>query len=159
MAVVIRTAQMRDADDIVRLTAELGYAITSDEACVRLQRIFQRSDQRFFVAARDGEAIGWLHAAIVEYFESGACAVINGLVVDSRCRGEGIGRLLLQQAEQWAQDAGVGIVRVWSSDQRQRAHRFYEREGYRVAKTQLAFVKAVDGESRDLAAYAPRVQR
>ena len=102
--------------------------------------------------------MGWLHAARVEYFESGACVVINGLVVDSASRGKGIGRLLLEQAEQWAREEGIGIVRVWSSDQRHRAHRFYEREGYAIVKTQLAFVKTVGGEAHDLAGYAPRVQ-
>ena len=92
------------------------------------------------------------------YFESGACVVINGLVVDSDCRGAGVGRLLLQQAEQWAREEGIGIVRVWSSDQRHRAHRFYAREGYKVVKTQLAFVKTVAGGAHDLAGYTPRVQ-
>ena len=53
---------------------------------------------------------------------------------------------------------GIGIVRVWSSDQRHRAHRFYEREGYEVVKTQLAFVKIVNGDAHTLAGLTPRVQ-
>ena len=157
MSVSIRLAQIADAGHLVRLTAQLGYDITIEEASDRLQRAMSRADQRFFIAD-DGRPVGWLHAARVEYFESGACVVINGLVVDSGCRGAGVGRLLLQQAEQWAREEGVGIVRVWSSDQRHRAHRFYDREGYKVVKTQLAFVKTVDGEAHDLAGYTPRVQ-
>lgn len=158
MPVSIRAAELRDADDIARLTGQLGYDITTAEASDRLTRVLSRADQRFFIASLESRPVGWLHAVRVEYFESGVCVVINGLVVDGACRGEGIGRLLLQQAEQWAQDEGVGIVRVWSSDQRRRAHRFYEREGYEVVKTQLAFVKRVDGKARDLGGYTPRVQ-
>ena len=157
MSVSIRLAQVADTDHLVRLTAQLGYDITTEEASARLQRVLERPDQRFFIAD-DGRPVGWLHAARVEYFESGDCVVINGLVVDSDCRGAGIGRLLLQQAEQWAREEGIGIVRVWSSDQRHRAHRFYAREGYEIVKTQLAFVKSVDREARDLAGYTPRVQ-
>ncbi len=157
MSVSIRLAQVADTDHLVRLTAQLGYDITTEEASARLQRVLERPDHRFFIAD-DGRPVGWLHAARVEYFESGACVVINGLVVDSDCRGAGIGRLLLQQAEQWAREEGIGIVRVWSSDQRHRAHRFYAREGYEIVKTQLAFVKSVDREARDLAGYTPRVQ-
>jgi GNAT superfamily N-acetyltransferase len=157
MAVSIRLAQVADAEHLVRLTAQLGYDITIKDASERLQRVLERRDQRFFIAD-DGRPVGWLHAARVEYFESGACVVINGLVVDSDCRGAGVGRLLLQQAEQWAREQGIGIVRVWSSDQRHRAHRFYAREGYEIVKTQLAFVKSVDSEARDLAGYTPRVQ-
>jgi GNAT superfamily N-acetyltransferase len=157
MSVSIRLAQVADTDRLVRLTAQLGYDITTAEASARLQRVLERPDQRFFVAD-DGGPVGWLHAVRVEYFESGACVVINGLVVDSDCRGAGVGRLLLQQAEQWAREEGVGIVRVWSSDRRHRAHRFYAREGYEIVKTQLAFVKPVDREPRDLSGYTPRVQ-
>ena len=159
MPVSIRLAQVADAGHLVRLTAQLGYDITTEDASARLQRVLERPDQRFFIAdVDDGRPVGWLHAARVEYFESGACVVINGLVVDSDCRGAGVGRLLLEQAEQWAREESIGIVRVWSSDQRHRAHRFYEREGYTVVKTQLAFVKTLDGKPRDLAGYAPRVQ-
>ena len=157
MAVSIRLAQVADAEHLVRLTAQLGYDITIEDASARLQRVLERPDQRFFIAD-DGRPVGWLHAARVEYFESGACVVINGLVVDSDCRGAGVGLLLLQQAEQWAREQGIGIVRVWSSDQRHRAHRFYAREGYEIVKTQLAFVKSVRGEARNLAGYTPRVQ-
>ena len=82
----------------------------------------------------------------------------TGLSSTATAAVKGVGRLLLEQAEQWAREEGIGIVRVWSSDQRHRAHRFYEREGYAVVKTQLAFVKTVDGEAHDLAGYTPRVQ-
>ena len=157
MPVSVRLARISDADPLVRLTAQLGYDITLEEASQRLSKALSRTDQRFFIAD-DGRPVGWLHAGRVEYFESGVCVVINGLVVDSECRGAGVGRLLLQHAEQWAREEGVGIVRVWSSDQRHRAHRFYEREGYEVVKTQLAFVKSLEGGARALAGYAPRVQ-
>ena len=92
MSVSIRLAQVADIDQLVRLTAQLGYDITTDEASARLRRVLERPDQRFFIAD-DRRPVGWLHAARVEYFESGACVVINGLVVDSECRGAGVGRL------------------------------------------------------------------
>jgi GNAT superfamily N-acetyltransferase len=44
----------------------------------------------------------------------------------------------LKQAEQWAGERGCCAVSVHSNVIRKDAHRFYERLGYRVVKTQLA---------------------
>lgn len=159
MPVLIRTARASDADEIVRLTADLGYDVAPADAAARLSRILTRADQQFLVAEFDGRPVGWLHLGVVEYIETGAFAVINGLVVDSSCRGQGIGRLLLEWAEDWATKQGVSIVRLWSTTSRERAHRFYERLGYTKIKTQYSFAKAVGADrQQDFGALIPRVE-
>jgi len=66
-------------------------------------------------------------------------AEIGGLVVEEGWRGSGIGRRLMQQAEQWAQEQGCWAMHVRSNILRERAHRFYERLGYQSIKTQRVF--------------------
>ena len=159
MPVLIRTARDNDADEIVRLTADLGYDVTPADAAARLSRILTRVDQQFLVAEIDGRPVGWIHLGVVEYIETGAFAVINGLVVDSSCRGQGIGRLLLEWAEDWATKRGVSIVRLWSTTSRERAHRFYERLGYTKIKTQYSFAKSVGANpQQNFGALIPRVE-
>ena len=159
MPVLIRTARADDADAIVRLTADLGYDVAPADAAARLSRMLTRADQEFLVAEIEGRPVGWIHLGVVEYIETGAFAVINGLVVDSRDRGQGIGRLLLERAEDWAKERGVSIVRLWSTTSRERAHRFYERLGYTRIKTQYSFAKAVGADRHQgFDALIPRVE-
>ena len=70
-SVSIRTARESDADDVARLTMELGYDVEAPVLGGRLARILARPDQRFLVAEVDGRAIAWLHAAIADFRRGG----------------------------------------------------------------------------------------
>jgi GNAT superfamily N-acetyltransferase len=157
--VSIRPARLSDASGIAQLTGQLGYELTASNAEVRLSRILSRSDQQFLVAESDARAIGWVHAVKSEYIEAGVFVTIGGLVVDSRYRGHGIGRMLMEQAEDWARQQGCSVVRLWSSAARTHAHRFYEQLGYTNIKTQFSFVKFLDGtEHQDGSKLVPRIE-
>jgi GNAT superfamily N-acetyltransferase len=152
-------ARLDDVVRIVELTAQLGYEVTPDAADERLRRILQRPDDRFIVAEQDGTVVGWLHALVADYLETGPFVVIAGLVVDRTARKCGIGRALLSAAEHWATERGCQVVRLWSSAARTEAHRFYERLGYAHIKTQFSFVKSVGPAGpRDFAAFIPRIE-
>jgi GNAT superfamily N-acetyltransferase len=160
MEASIRTATMDDAEAVARLTAQLGYELSSSEASGRLSRIVARADQQFLVAALEGEVVGWVHVAVAEFVETGRFAIIGGLVVDRDRRRQGIGRLLMDRAEQWALGQECPVIRLWSSAARADAHRFYEGMGYTNVKTQYSFVKPLSpaGQER-VAAFVPRVDR
>jgi GNAT superfamily N-acetyltransferase len=57
--------------------------------------------------------------------------------VDEGYRGQRVGEQLLKKVEQWAGEHGCYAVSVHSNVIRKDAHRFYERLGYQVMKTQL----------------------
>ena len=154
----VRLARVTDADEVARLTTQLGYDADPSVVAVRLSRILSRADQQFLVAELDGRQVGWLHALTVEFVESGAFVVIGGLVVDRNYRRKGVGRLLLQHAEAWAKEKGFSIVRLTSSITRAAAHKFYEQLGYAKIKTQYSFMKSIDGDEREkLLRFIPRV--
>jgi GNAT superfamily N-acetyltransferase len=152
-----RTARLSDAGEIARLTTQLGYELTASHAADRLSRILPRMDQQFWVAEIDSSVVGWVHAARFEFVESGAFVVIGGLVVDKDQRRQGIGRALMQRAEEWTRQQGWSVVRLWSSVIRTEAHQFYERLGYKRVKTQHSFVKSLDGNSEDFKLFMPQV--
>lgn len=74
-------------------------------------------------------------------------AQVGGLVVDAAHRTQGIGRELMLAAERWAVERGCVSVDVRSNVVRKDAHIFYERIGYRNAKTQYAFRKRLPDDA------------
>jgi GNAT superfamily N-acetyltransferase len=75
--------------------------------------------------------------------ETEPIAEISGLVVDQSMRSCGIGKVLLDSAEQWARSIGCDAISVRSNVKRDRAHRFYERSGYEHVKDQRQFRKSL----------------
>ena len=160
MSTVVRLARVSDADDIAKLTNQLGYDVDASTAAARLARIVSRHDQRFWLAEIDGRPVGWLHATIDEFVESGTYVHIAGLVVEKGHRKQGVGTTLLDKAEGWARDEGYSVVRLHSSAHRTASHRFYERRGYTNIKTQYSFAKQFGSpRDRDLRRFVPRVDQ
>ena len=94
-----------------------------------------------FVAAIDDKVVGFVHVEdyITLYFET--MANILGLAVSSNYRKKGIGKALLEQAEKWAVEKDIALMRLNSGEKRTGAHEFYKRLGYLSEKNQLRFIK------------------
>jgi GNAT superfamily N-acetyltransferase len=146
----IRTVRKNDFNDLVRLSAQLGYPESPQAILRRFQRI--RRDRRYhqlFVASEtsSGKAkssvIGWIHAYIDKILVTGPRVEIGGLVVDDGYRGRGVGRALLQRAEQWAAAKGCSPVIVHTNVVRKAAHAFYEKCGYDLLKQQKVYFKEI----------------
>lgn len=141
----IRAARTYDAPAIAELGSQLGYASSRQQIATRLAGIESERSSRVLVAEdAAGNVIGWLHVAARTQLTEDACAEILGLVVDETSRGAGIGADLIRAAEAWARAEGCTRMRVRSRETRERAHRFYEREGYARNKVQLVLHKPLD---------------
>ena len=138
----IRPMKAADAALVADLTNQLGYPTGLAETAERIAMLLERpEDHAALVAEEDGRAIGWVHVAIYTSLESGRVATIGGLIVGDGHRSGGIGAELLTAAEEWAQENGAAKMTVRSRVTRERAHRFYEREGYTLLKTSHVFEK------------------
>ena len=71
-----------------------------------------------------------------------------GLVVDSTARRRGVGRELVDVAENWALAHGLSSLTVRSNSARALSHPFYESLGYSRSKTQHVYTKVVATRSR-----------
>ena len=138
----IRRARASDAPQLAALTGQLGYPATAAQIRKRLQGIKPASQNAVFVAnsKKDG-VIGWLHVSRDVLLESEIRAEVNGLVVAEGQRSLGAGAQLLAAAEDWARKHGCKNMSVRSNVIRERAHKFYERDGYEHYKTQKSFRK------------------
>lgn len=137
--------RLDDAAAVADLTTQLGYPVSSDDLARRMAAVLERRDDSALLAAVDaaGAVIGWIHVERLRLLELPPTANISGLVVDERQRSGGIGAALLAEAEAWARAQRIGTIQVRSRTTRERAHRFYEREGYRRIKTSYVFEKAL----------------
>ena len=140
----VRPAASSDAPALAALSGQLGYPVTVQEMVSRLEAVLpDPSNAVLVVENMDGAVVAWVHLRAERGIESEGFAEIRGLVVDERHRGEGIGERLMTEAVRWAGDRGLGKVRVRCNVLREGAHRFYERQGFALAKTQAVYDKMV----------------
>ena len=137
----IRRAKASDVARLASLAGELGYPTSAAEMKVRFRRVKPAALNAIFVAESDGEVIGWTHVSVSFLLEVPLRAEINGLIVSEASRSLGTGARLLEAAETWARTKNCEGMSVRSNVIRDRAHAFYERNGYEHYKTQKAFRK------------------
>ena len=144
-AISIRPARSDDVASLAGLSTQLGYPATADMLSDRLMRVRDEGVGQVFVAAdAHGRVLGWTHVVPRLHLEESPFAELAGLVVADGARGAGVGAALLSAAERWARGHGFAHFRVRSNVVRERAHRFYLREGYVERKRQVVFDKALD---------------
>jgi len=140
----IRLARTGDTEHIAVLCQQLGYPASQEEIQQRLNQIQPREGHAVYVAELpDGRVVGWIHVCVRQLVVADPQAEIEGLVVAEGHRRCGVGRLLMQQAEQWAREKGCWAVCLRSNVIRTDAHAFYERIGYSNIKTSLTFRKVL----------------
>jgi GNAT superfamily N-acetyltransferase len=137
----VRSARLDDAEPIAALMAQLGYDVPASAVSARLQGLGERRD--VFVATDGERVVGWAALLIDEAFVEGFGALLEGFVVDEGARSRGVGLQLLEAIESRARERGCAEVRVQSNVLRERAHSFYERNGYTKVKAQYQLRKAL----------------
>ena len=139
----IRRARKSDVPRLAELSGELGYPATTKEMRERFAQIKPASLHAVFVAELEKEVVGWIHVSVTPLLEVSRRAEVNGLIVAESRRSSGAGAKLLDAAEAWARSKSCKGMSVRSNVIRDRAHAFYERQGYRHYKTQKAFRKTL----------------
>ena len=144
MRVTIRRARVTDAGRVAELSGQLGYPATRKQMTARLKEVLRRKDGACFVAeSAELGVMGWVHVSANALLETERRAEVNGLVVDEVGRSMAVGKFLLDAAEKWAKGMKCKSMSVRSNVVRERAHGFYERNGYEHYKTQKAFRKKI----------------
>jgi GNAT superfamily N-acetyltransferase len=138
----IRAARPQDYPRMAELSRQLGYESSAQQIAARMSNIEGSSEHAVFVAqSPEGRILGWIGLCILHMVEADARAEVSGLVVDENTRSKGIGRRLLERGEQWAREKGCRQIGLRTNVIRERAHAFYERQGYQHTKTQRTYRK------------------
>lgn len=141
---VLRPAAEVDAERIAALSGQLGYPADREAIVDRLRLLASSGDQQVFVALLQDQVMGWAQVGRTPSLESGAQAELLGLVVDEGCRGRGLGRALVVEAEAWARAQALPALRVRCNVRREASHRFYRNLGYEEVKRQVVFRKVLE---------------
>jgi GNAT superfamily N-acetyltransferase len=149
VAVMVAIRAPRDGDLVVMAeqAGQLGYPVDPEELRSRLADMTV-GDAAAVLVATDAQdrPIGWLHVELKRTLVAPLTAQIMALVVDERARGGGVGKELVAAAEAWAGERGCQRLLVATRVTRERAHRFYLREGFRLDKTSHIFEKPLGNE-------------
>jgi GNAT superfamily N-acetyltransferase len=142
--VEIRTTLPEDAAALAELSGQLGYPSSARETTDRLAPILD-SDEHLVLTACDpgGSVVGWIHVFLARRVESDPFAELGGFVVTEQLRGRGIGRSLLNAAEDWVMRREIEKLRVRTRSTRRDAQAFYERLGFVESKQQNVYDKPI----------------
>ena len=140
-AIHIRPARESDRDPLLELAERLqvGVAPWRDPERVRRAVVgwvrdslsdLADPDSGAFVAERNGEVVGFVCVSERSHFTGEVDTYIGELVVAQKAEGVGVGRALVEAAEDWGRSRGRTRVVVDTGAANAPARRFYAALGY-----------------------------
>ncbi len=139
MKILTRTAKIEDSESITELSNQLGYPSEIIEVQKRLMELLLNNDNCIFVALVDEKIVGWIHGFYSRRIESEPFVEIGGLVVDTKYRKKGIGKLLVEEINKWSYTKQCNRIRVRCNIVRKESHLFYQQLGFEINKEQKVF--------------------
>jgi GNAT superfamily N-acetyltransferase len=142
MEFMIRKAEPKDIPDLCFLLGELsGHTLTPADVEDRLRMIEESAIDELYVYEQENTLQGLLGFRIRENVEEPSrYGEISVLITKPEMRQLGVGRVLMEFAEQRARDLGCkGTWLVSGFGREEEAHKFYTRLGYKA--TGYRFVK------------------
>jgi GNAT superfamily N-acetyltransferase len=142
MSFTIRTVKKDDIPSLCHLMYELtGHEISFEDMENRLQFIDDSPFDFLYVCEDHDTILGLLGFRVRENLEEvSKYGEISVIVVDSAARRQGVGRFLMEFAENLAAEQGcIGTWLVSGFGREEQAHTFYKELGYEI--TGYRFVK------------------
>ena len=129
----IRTAFSSDIPEILPLLAQLGYPASKSDFEQRFNEFLSLDGYGVLIASQDGKIAG-----VIAWSKSKLFVVdkirfhIEGLIVDEKCRGKGVGQKLVRAMEELLRGARPSIIDLTSGLRREKdkTHEFYKKLGY-----------------------------
>lgn len=86
----------------------------------------------YIVAEQGGEIVGCYQYTVIPGVSRGGAsrAQIEGVRIDSKMRGQGLGQRMLEDAKARARASGCNLIQLTADKSRGDAHRFYEELGF-----------------------------
>jgi GNAT superfamily N-acetyltransferase len=141
----IRPAGPGDADSVAALAAELAqsFAFSEERFRVTYPALLAAGGTRLLLAVNGTESTGYLLGfRHLTFYANGPVAWVEEIVVRQHDRGQGTGRALMNEFEQWAAAQGCALVALAT----RRAAPFYGALGYEESATY--FRKVLPGQAR-----------
>ena len=139
----IRHAGPGDADGVAALAAELAqsFAFSHEKFQASFPALLAEDGVCLLLAVNGPEPVGYLLGfRHLTFYANGPVGWVEEIVVRGHDRGQGIGRALMDEFEQWADTQGCALVALAT----RRAAPFYRALGYEESATYFRKVKSQD---------------
>jgi len=140
--ITIREAETTDVFALTELMNELGYDTTMDEMKTRFDNIRNHKDYKTFIATNDTEILGMVGLSKnYSYEQNGIYVRVLALITRRNFRKKGIGKKLMDVAENWARGIGAAkvLLNCGNREEREIAQLFYKKIGYQIKSS--GFIK------------------
>ena len=123
------------ADDFLGSQREMLEDPLSDSYVKAFREIEADPNNELIVAELDGEIIGTLQLTCTPSlsYQGGKRATVESVRVDTKYRGQGIGREMMIWAIERAREKECISMQLTSHADRKDAHRFYEKLGFKAS--------------------------
>lgn len=119
-----------------------------DTNLVTLQKAIEQPepDSAIFIAEDEsGTPAGFIHLQTqVDYFNGKKHGYISDIAVDKSFEGQGVGRALMNKAEEWTRQQGYGLLTLYVFAGNKRAQLLYEKNGYQ--QEVIKYVKVIKAD-------------
>lgn len=126
----IRPARLDDGEHVWPLARAFATSFTPERAAFQTtwpQLVDVPGTLLLVAEAADGRVVGYLlGSSHLTFLANGRVAWVEEVMVDENLRGSGVGRLLMDHAEQWARSEGAAYLALAS----RRAGPFYQALAY-----------------------------
>ena len=140
MTINIRLATRKDINEIVRLLAEddLGkkrkqYENPLPEVYYSAFEAIDSDKNNFLIVSEfENKTVGCLQLTYITYltYQGGKRALIEGVRIDSKYRGKGVGKFMLNWAIAKSKEDGCHLVQLATDKKRPEALEFYKNLGF-----------------------------
>lgn len=138
----VRAPRTEDIAKICELMSQLGYPIEPEVMQANLQKYESLENYKSWVVEIDGIVVGCMGAVVTHNFHIGDSFLrIIALVVDQSYRKCGIGKSLIEAAEEHARAMNCTYIELTSGAQRTAAHTFYKVLDYSELVEKKIFIK------------------
>ncbi len=131
--ILVRVAQVSDIPSLVPLMKQLGYPTSQKELAARFKRFIKNDGYSVVVAVSEDKVVGFVAWSVSSVFVLDKVRFhIEGLIVDEKYRGYGVGKKLMLFVEDIARKFSPAIIDLTSGLRRAKdgSHEFYKTLGY-----------------------------
>ncbi len=131
--IIIRNAVIEDIPGLLQLIDQLGYPSTTEDLTRRFKQFIALDGYGVAVACNSSKIIGWIAWSKSTLFVADKTRIhIEGLVVDTKYRGQGVGKKLMGFVEKIAKKYSPVMIDLTSGLRRAKdgSHEFYKNLGY-----------------------------
>jgi len=141
-SVIFRRAARADLETIVAMFADDEFGQTREDASLPLNNRYTDAfaaldgdpNQYLLVGESDGIIVAYLQISFMQHLSrlGSSRGQVESVRVRSDLRGQGIGKLLMQESIRLCRERGCSLVQLTTDVKRERTRRFYEDLGFEV---------------------------